>query len=131
MTSTIITVTRDDEAFYPLMGPYLASREVAHHVGDSIWDDADKTWLVAVDSDEAVQGFIAVRTGHGMVKVESCYAPEAAVRRDLIAAVIAHTAPSNLRTVVQHAWVQEYADAGFAKVKTTTKFSTLVRGDAR
>lgn len=131
MTSIIITITRDDPRFYPLVGPYLASREVARHVGDSIWDDDGKTWLVATDAGGAVQGFIAVRGGRGTLKVESCYAPEAAVRRELIAAVIAHTAPSNLTTVVQHDWAADYTEAGFAEVKKTTNFTTLARGDAR
>lgn len=123
--SDIRRLTRDDPEFYPVMGPFLASRDVVRHVGGSIWDDPGKAWHVAVDGRD-VAGFIATRTARGLVVAESCYAVDGAVMSDLIAAAIGAAAPSPLVTTVLRENSGVYLAAGFAQAGETTRFLKLL-----
>ncbi len=52
----IKSITNKDDTFYPLMGPYLANREVVKELGYPIYDDDDKVWFIAF-KDDTLAGF--------------------------------------------------------------------------
>lgn len=56
---TIITRQRSDPDFYLLLGPFLANRAVLREMG-ALFDDADKRWFLAIDTQHAVVGFAAL-----------------------------------------------------------------------
>jgi hypothetical protein len=62
-------VTNADAAFYPLIGPFLARREIERETGARIWDDDGKTWFAA-ERDGAAAGFCAATAG--AVRVTFC-----------------------------------------------------------
>lgn len=127
MASTLRTLTNTDADFYPLLGPFLARRDVARYVGGEIWDDDDKTWIVATSDDGHVLGFIGERTSGGLVHVESCYVvgddPRMAGR--LVRAAVKAVEPSPCVTIVRHEHVDAYRQVGFVVVSETANFSKL------
>ena len=54
----IVRMANTGPGFYPLLGPYLASRQVAADLGEQPWDDPGKTWWVMAPGG-AVAGFAA------------------------------------------------------------------------
>jgi hypothetical protein len=128
MRSRIVTLAKSDPEFYPLLGPFLASRAVAAAVGGPIWDDDGKTWHVALDGD-AVAGFIATRTARGLAHVESCYTVPGheAERPRLIRAALDATHPSPAATSVRREFVSAYLKAGFVQTAETRNFVKLAR----
>lgn len=58
---SIIQMTRGDESFYPIMGPYFGNREIAKELGSPIWDDSDKIWFIATANGKVV-GFAAIKS---------------------------------------------------------------------
>ena len=57
---TITLIRNTDEKFYPLMGRFLSQRSIVKELGYNVWDDANKTWLIAVLFDD-VRGFCAYK----------------------------------------------------------------------
>lgn len=127
MSDAVLALTNTDPRFYPTLGPFLSRREVVRHVGDTIWDDDAKTWLVALDAD-TVTGFIAV-AARGRLSVESLYtvpghentAPE------LVNAAVARFGERALHAVVRHEHAPPYQQAGFRPVGKTRNFTKLTR----
>lgn len=52
-------LTNTDLRFYPLLGPYLARRDLVTALGGPLYDDPGKHWWVAFEG-EAMMGFGAV-----------------------------------------------------------------------
>jgi len=50
-----------DESFYDMLGPFLSRREIVKELGFPVWDDDDKSWLVAIDPNHGPVGFVAWR----------------------------------------------------------------------
>lgn len=50
----IKVMTNKDEGFYKYMGPFFGSRKVAKELGMPLWDDDDRTWIIAFDGDKVV-----------------------------------------------------------------------------
>lgn len=124
----ITAITRTDPGFYALLGPYLASRQVVKTVGGPIWDDDEKTWLVA-QRGSRLTGFIAV-TGRGAgAVIESCYTADDDVGlvARLVAAAVEHAGPVRLTATVRHHLAKPYRDAGFTPARETLHFVHLVR----
>ena len=44
----------DDKALWPLIGPFIASREVVQSLGGPVYSDDQTTWWVATDGKEVV-----------------------------------------------------------------------------
>lgn len=128
--ATIATLTNTHPGFYTTLGPYLASREVARFVGDSIWDDDSKTWYV-LKNGQHIAGFIAV-TLHGRRNVvESMYLTTHGDRQTatrLVATAVKHHGQhSHLHATVRHEHTYAYEAAGFTPVGETKHFTKLVR----
>lgn len=56
----VIELRRDDERFYPLLGPFLAQRAIVREVGAPLWDDVGKRWFIALTAAGEVVGFAAL-----------------------------------------------------------------------
>lgn len=69
----VIGMTNADPRFYPLLGPFLARREVAREVGAPLWDDDGKAWVVITGDDGAVAGFGAIVSRKGHARFTSDY----------------------------------------------------------
>lgn len=52
-----------DEGFYNLMGPFFASRSVAHEIGACMCSDASMSWLLALDGNRVIGFGAAVIVG--------------------------------------------------------------------
>lgn len=50
----IKVMTNKDEDFYKYMGPFFGSRKVAKELGMPLWDDDERTWIIAFDNDKVV-----------------------------------------------------------------------------
>ncbi len=125
-------LTNQDPDFYTVMGPYLANRAVVKFVGDNIWDDPDKIWLVATTATGQVAGFAAFIVRGRRAVAESLYLldPE---DRATAEALIAHTVTrfgehAHLHAVVRNERAAVYTAHGFNVVKPpSANFTTLVR----
>lgn len=129
MASDVITpIDKTDPEFYPLMGPFLASRDVVHQVGGPIWDDDGKTWLVA-RRDGAVTGFIALTKRGARTVVESGYtvAGSPALMGRLVKAAVRHAGSTPLTATVRHEHTGAYTAAGFTVVEEKVNFVRLER----
>jgi hypothetical protein len=124
----LVTLTSQDPRFYPLMGPFLASRDVVAYLGGHMWDDEAKTWTVAISS-EGIRGFIAAMASKGVIKAQSCYvvAGEEDLTRDLIRAVVTAHAPSPLTAVVRADHAAPWLAEGFVPVQDKGRFIHLAR----
>ncbi|MFB7896046.1 hypothetical protein ACFC1B_06925 [Streptomyces xiamenensis] len=124
-------ITNEKPDFYQLLGPYLANRAVHKWIGDAIWDDDGKTWLVALHPDGKVAGFCGVITRRRRTIAESLYVTDPE-DRDTAHQLMARTVKrfghdAHLHAVVRHEHADAYTDNGFATVKETANFATLVR----
>lgn len=134
-SETITALTSDDPDFYPLIGPFLANRDVFRAVGDKIWDDPGKTWLVARGPHGTVTGFIGVRTARGgLTQFESCYTVEAdsALARRLVQDALDRISPSPAAAVVLRGpMLEAYLAAGFTEVgEGTVRFAKIAHRGA-
>lgn len=130
MATKLIELTNTNPDFYPTLGPYLANRDVHKFVGDTIWDDNNKTWLISQDVN-GVCGFCAVSYHRRHWTVESLYLSNPEDHRTgtkLIAeAVKRYGLESHLHATVRHQNTYAYTKAGFATVGETRNFTKLVR----
>jgi predicted GNAT family N-acyltransferase len=75
-TMKIIRKTNQDKDFYTLLGPYLARRDVEREIGYKIYDDDEKTWLVATDNDRVVGFCYLWEKSKHRYQIGSCYVIE-------------------------------------------------------
>lgn len=77
----IIRLTNRDPRFYPMLGPFLARRDVEKEIGYKVYDDDGKEWLIAVD-DGQVAGFCYLwPRPKGRYQIGSCYVKEESRRK--------------------------------------------------
>lgn len=126
--TTLRTLTNQHPDFYALIGPFLANRAVVTHIGDKIWDDDDKTWIIAIDGGQ-VTGFVGIRTSHGLAHIESCYTTtgDDKLATRLVTTAIKHANPSPCAAVVLKEHAGPYLKAGFTVAGETARFDKLVR----
>lgn len=72
MELTILEMTNKDPQFYPLMGPFLARRNIVRELGFPLWDEDDKTWFICL-VDGQVAGFCAFRKDKKAIHLVSAY----------------------------------------------------------
>jgi GNAT superfamily N-acetyltransferase len=74
--------TNKDECFYGLIGPFLARREIEREIGYKIYDDDEKQWLIAIDTDPVTHNIRVIGFCYVLAKskdhyqVGSCYVIE-------------------------------------------------------
>ncbi len=128
MATDLKILTNADRAFYPLMGPFLANRDVVKAVGGPIWDDEAKTWLVLV-RDRRVLGFVAVAARGHRTTVESLYARPGLnrVAAELVGAAVDRFGRHKLFATVACDRMDAFTAAGFVETERTVNFARLVR----
>ncbi|MFB8236305.1 hypothetical protein ACFC58_07095 [Kitasatospora purpeofusca] len=123
----LLTLTNEDERFYPLLGPFLARREVHKALGGPPFDDDAKTWTVALAPEGTAIGFVGVtRTG----ALESLYAVPS--ERDtlyplLVRAAVRAAGDRALHATVTRERTDAYLSAGFAITAQLVNFDKLAR----
>lgn len=126
----ITALTHADPDFYPLLGPFLANRSVHRQIGDTIWDDDGKTWLVARTSGKVI-GFCGVITRGKKTILESLYLAdqddEATATALITRAVKAFGHDRHLEVIVRHALVPAHEAAGFHITQELKNFTKMVR----
>lgn len=50
----MVLMTNKEEGFYCYMGPFFGSRKVAKELGMPLWDDEDRTWIIAFENDKVI-----------------------------------------------------------------------------
>jgi hypothetical protein len=127
----ITELTNDDPDFYPVLGPYLARRAVHKQVGDTIWDDDGKTWLIARTRNGTVAGFCGVITRGKKTLLESLYVTDE--EDTTTAAALITRATKNfghdrhLEVIVRHALVPAHTAAGFTVTQELKNFTKMIR----
>jgi len=130
---TIRAMTNREPGFYPLLGPFLARREVVQEIGGPIWDDDGKIWFVALDEDGLVAGFCAARDMGRYVSFTSDYVlPEhrnRGVYKALFAERMRHYRGRQVRAVCRPGAAIVYAAYGFRQTGETKEFVRMRRDD--
>jgi hypothetical protein len=124
----LLTITSADPRFYPLLGRFLANRDVVAYLGGHLWDDPAKTWTIAI-SGEGVRGFIATSPSRGAVRAQSCYVldGEDTLTGELIRAVIQAHAPSPVTAIVRADHAGPWHEEGFVTIADRGRFLHLAR----
>lgn len=127
---TVRRLSNTDPAFYPLLGPFLARREVVKEIGGPVWDEDDKTWFVALVHGE-VAGFCAALDDGKRVAFGSDYVVpkyrDKGVYRALFEARWGQYADRPARGVCRATVRDMYAQYGFAAVRDRGSFTEMTR----
>lgn len=130
MATALVTMTNQDPRFYAAVGPFLSRRAVVDEVGGTLWDDDDKTWIVAL-RDGAAAGFVSIADRRGRLHVESLYTVGDDTRlADRLVAAAAKKQPARVQHAkVKRTRVAHYAQAGFVEVETgsTANYAAMER----
>lgn len=124
-------LTNQESQFYPLVGPFLASRQVVKELSIPAWDDPDKIWFVAI-RDGQLCGFVAaLHQSSGVVFCSDYVVPE---HRDTGVYSALSTARMQeyvnapvITATVASAAVDVYARHGFAAVGNRGRFTAMRR----
>lgn len=125
-------LNNQDAEFYPLLGPFLARREVVDAVGGPLWDDDEKQWFVAMEGRQ-VAGFGAVLVSGENASLCSDYlvpgVGHAEVRDLLIAARMEWLAgrAKCARVMAGTREREAYERAGFESGRSTANFTRMER----
>ncbi|MFJ5122376.1 hypothetical protein [Kitasatospora sp. NPDC088548] len=129
----LLTLTNEDERFYPLLGPLLARRTVHKALGGyAPFDDDGKTWIVARDPAGRTLGFVGLtpRATTKDLHVESLYvAPgeRAALYTLLLRAAVRAADGRALHATAARARRDHFLAAGFTHIPFTEKFDKFTR----
>lgn len=128
-----VLMTNTHRDFYPTLGPFLARHALHRFLGGVPWDEDTKTWIIYRSAEGDVRGFCAVNqtaTRSRRTFLESLYIlPD----EEHLAAQLIHTAVKefgrhrDLHSTVHREIASYHHQAGFATVKETKHFLTLVR----
>ncbi|RLU82590.1 hypothetical protein CTZ27_30190 [Streptomyces griseocarneus] len=127
----IITIDNTDPAFYRLLGPLLARRDVHKSLGGPPWDDPGKQWTVAVATDtngtERAAGFIGLTTTGALESLWAETDHRHTLYHRLVAVAVKASDGRALHATVTHARVAAYEQAGFRTVSTTANYAKMHR----
>ena len=85
----IVCINNKDNRFYPLMGPFLARREVEKEIGYKIYDDDDKEWFVVLEGGSVIGFCYRLEKPKGTFQVGSCYTVEGHRRKGVFKKLLA------------------------------------------
>lgn len=130
----VIALTNADERFYPLLGPFLARREVVREVGAPLWDEDGKAW-VAITQGGKVAAFGAIANGNGHARFTSDYVLPAhrggGLHRRLIRERLKATEGTPAVAVCSQAGLAAYLAEGFKPVRERGRYTEVRRVPAR
>lgn len=72
----IIKITNQDKEFYPLLGPYLANRDIEKAIGYQLYDDPGKVWVIAKNGRNVIGFCYLWQITKNHWDIGSCYAPK-------------------------------------------------------
>lgn len=128
MAVEVIAMTNADPRFYPLLGPFLARRDVVRAVGAPLWDEDGKAWVVALE-DGKVAGFGAIVSEHGHNRFTSDYVLPArrgnGLHRKLIRKRLEATEGSPAIAVCTGEGLKAYLAEGFTPVRDKGRFTEV------
>jgi len=120
-------ISRNDPDFYSQMGRFFGSRKIASEVGIHIYDDQDKRWFVAVDSE--IIGFASVRNA----LVSDCYViPEKrseGVFKCILSSILIFV-PGRLKANCTNASKKAFIDAGFVETRKSKNYTFMELNNA-
>jgi len=126
----IIRLTRDDPAFYPLIGPCLASRAVFRDLGEQPWDDPGKTWWAAIAGGK-LAGFAASADAGTHLSWCSAYVMPPWRGKGVWLALAAERDKASrgreVRVLCRPALVRAYLRMGFAETGRTREYARMRR----
>ena len=130
----IRVIDHDEPDFYPLIGPFLARREIALEVGSPLWDEPGKHWLVAL-RDGRVVGLCAWLRQRHHVRLLSAYVVPEYRRQGVYAALFASRLEAvgaiDLRSTVTPASLGTFLRAGFRIDRRRGRYAFVHRAAVR
>lgn len=127
----VVTLTNADERFYPLLGPFLARREVVREIGAPLWDEDGKAWVVITDGGQ-VAAFGGVVNGKGHVRFTGDYVVpryrKKGLHRRLIAERLKATEGTPAIAVCSPAGLPAYLAEGFKPARERGRYTEVRRG---
>lgn len=128
---TIVQMGNTDRRFYPLMGPFLARRQVQREMGGRLWDDDGVWWFLAVRGDGAVAGFCAAHPGGRRVRFRSAYVrPDLrrqGIYRRLFTTRLHMYADAAIRATCTDASLPMFLTHGFVELRRRGRFMEVTR----
>lgn len=124
-------LTNRDREFYPLMGPFLARRDIEKELGGRIYDEDDRVWYIAL-SGKRVLGFCSARQTKTEAVYQSAYVVPEHRRRGVYEALWAKRAeefPGPATSVVTSGALSMFTKHGFAVARTKGRFFVVRRDD--
>ncbi len=116
----ILTLTNTSPRFYPLLGPFLARREIIKELGGPLYDEDGKQWFIALTPGGQVAGFASMLLKKEQV-VHLCEAyvvpayRHQGLHQRLIDVRLAHCpAGTTVEVLVCSASLHQYQSRGFA-----------------
>lgn len=128
----ITTMTNQDERFYPVLGPYLARREIIMSLSSPLYDDPGKIWFIA-ENDGMLAGFGALVLNEDTAHFCSDYVlPEyrrCGLHTQLVATRLEYASGRAKRATVTAtiAGSTTYRRAGFVETKTRRSMKRFVQ----
>ncbi len=127
----IKTYTHGEGDFWPLMGPFFASREVRKNLGIPMSSDEQHTWLVAVHQ-EAVVGFTAVEQQKNGCMLRHVYVVPESRHKGLMTKLVQHSVKfvktsgyGSIRVTVPGELLDFYANSGWEETSTRGQYHNL------
>ena len=122
-------IANSDPEFYELVGPFLSRREIVDELGAPVWDEDDKSWLVAVREANEVIGFVSVKPSASRLQIRSLYVlPE--FRGDVIGAALVIRVlalwPGTVEASATPASVELFGDCGFTETGKRGRFTRFL-----
>lgn len=130
----VISLTNADKRFYPLLGPFLARKEVVREVGAPLWDEDGKAWVVITEGGK-VAAFGAIVNGKGHVRFTSDYVLPAhrgeGLHRRLVLERLKATGGTPATAVCSPAGLPAYLAEGFSPVRKRGRYTEVRRAGAQ
>ena len=128
---SIRELTSADPEFYPLLGPFLARREIERETGARMWDDDGKTWFAALSGGQLAGFCAATLTAAGRARLCSDYVLPAWRGRGayeaLSAARLAWLAGRPASAACTAASLPAFLAAGFRVVRARGRYTEVAR----
>lgn len=97
---TILKLTNQDKRFYPIMGPYLANRQIEKEVGYQLYDDPGKVWMVAKNGARVIGFCYLWKKSKTRYDIGSCYAPKnGGVFTEMLSTALKNLQPPGVITI--------------------------------
>ena len=123
----IIELTNANPEFYPLVGPWLARREIVEELGGPVWDDDDKHWIIAHNEKDGLLGMVAVRRGMVCSLYVSPGARGQLAGTTMLLRLILRDGNKPLRAVATNASVSLFQGCGFKERRSHGRYHVMVR----